>query len=114
MTIRTEKGNGREALRRAVPLARFYDVGGRLLMLCSSGTGGPVVVFLPGAGMTGLGYLNLHEQASRFTTSVLYDRLALHHRQTIGRQAKRRRRAGLVDEGIVEGVGTVRASVRHP
>jgi pimeloyl-ACP methyl ester carboxylesterase len=43
-------------------------------MLYASGTGGPVVVFLPGGGMTGLGYLNLHEQASRFTTSVLYDR----------------------------------------
>jgi pimeloyl-ACP methyl ester carboxylesterase len=43
-------------------------------MLCASGTGGPVVVFLPGAGVTGLGYLNLHEQTSRFTTSVLYDR----------------------------------------
>ena len=74
MSIRTEKGKGREALRRAVPLARFYDVGGRQLMLYASGTGGPVVVFLPGAGVTGLGYLNLHEQASRFTTSVLYDR----------------------------------------
>jgi pimeloyl-ACP methyl ester carboxylesterase len=43
-------------------------------MLYASGTGGPVVVFLPGGGMTGLGYLYLHEQASRFTTSVLYDR----------------------------------------
>ena len=74
MAIRTEEGKGREALRRAVPSARFYDVGGRQLMLCASGTRGPVVVFLPGGGMTGLGYLNLHEQASRFTTSVLYDR----------------------------------------
>jgi hypothetical protein len=27
MTIRAEKDEGREALRRAVPLARFYDVG---------------------------------------------------------------------------------------
>jgi pimeloyl-ACP methyl ester carboxylesterase len=43
-------------------------------MLYGSGTGGPVVVFLPGAGVTGLGYLNLHEQTSRFATSVLYDR----------------------------------------
>jgi pimeloyl-ACP methyl ester carboxylesterase len=43
-------------------------------MLYASGTGGPVVVFLPGGGMTGLGYLNLHEQTSQFTTSVLYDR----------------------------------------
>ena len=74
MTNRAEQGKGREALHRAVPSARFYDVGGRQLMLYASGTGGPVVVFLPGAGVTGLGYLNLHEQASRFTTSVLYDR----------------------------------------
>jgi len=74
MTDRTEQGKGREALHRALPSARFYDVGGRQLMLYASGSGGPVVVFLPGAGVTGLGYLNLHEQASRFTTSVLYDR----------------------------------------
>jgi hypothetical protein len=38
MTIRTEKGKGREALHRAVPLGRFYDVGGRQLMLYASGT----------------------------------------------------------------------------
>jgi pimeloyl-ACP methyl ester carboxylesterase len=74
MTNRAEVGNGREALHRALPSARFYDVGGRQLMLYASGAGGPVVVFLPGAGVTGLGYLNLHEQASRFTTCVLYDR----------------------------------------
>jgi pimeloyl-ACP methyl ester carboxylesterase len=74
MTSRTEKGKDREALHRALPSARFYDVGGRELMLYASGTGGPVVVFLPGAGVTGLGYLNLHEQVSQFTTSVLYDR----------------------------------------
>jgi pimeloyl-ACP methyl ester carboxylesterase len=74
MTIRTEEGKGREALRRAVPSARFHDVGGRQLMLYASGTGGPAVVVLPGAGLTGLGYLNLHEQVSGFATSVLYDR----------------------------------------
>jgi pimeloyl-ACP methyl ester carboxylesterase len=74
MANRAEQGKGREALHRALPSARFYDVGGRQLMPYASGTGGPVVVFLPGAGVTGLGYLNQHEQASRFTTSVLYDR----------------------------------------
>src|SRR5262249_41366602 len=74
MTNRTELGKGREPLQRALPSARFYDVGRRQLMLYASGTGAPGVVFLPGAGVTGLGYLNLHEQASRFTTSVLYDR----------------------------------------
>ena len=74
MTNRTEKGKCCEALHRAVPLGRFYDVGGRQLMLYASGTGGPAVVVLPGAGLTGLGYLNLHEQVSQFATSVLYDR----------------------------------------
>jgi pimeloyl-ACP methyl ester carboxylesterase len=74
MNNRTEKGEGREALHRALPSARFYDVGGRQLMLYSRGTGGPAVVVLPGAGLTGLGYVNLHEQVSRFTTCVLYDR----------------------------------------
>src|SRR5262245_16003825 len=74
MTIRVEKGKVREALQRAVPSVRFYDVGGRQLMLYASGIGGPAVVVLPGAGLTGLGYLNLHEQVSRFGASVLYDR----------------------------------------
>jgi pimeloyl-ACP methyl ester carboxylesterase len=32
------------------------------------------VVFVPGAGMTGPGYLNVHDRVSQFTTSVLYDR----------------------------------------
>jgi pimeloyl-ACP methyl ester carboxylesterase len=31
-------------------------------------------VFVPGAGLIGLDYLNIHDQASQFTTSVLYDR----------------------------------------
>jgi pimeloyl-ACP methyl ester carboxylesterase len=70
----TETGKRREALHRALPSAGFYDVGGRKLMLFAAGTGGPVVVMLPGAGLTGLGYLNLHEQISRRTTSVIYDR----------------------------------------
>ena len=74
MTIRTEKDKGREALQRAVPFGRFYDVGGQQLMLYGAGTGGPAVVVLPGAGLTGLGYLNLHDQVSQFATSVLYDR----------------------------------------
>jgi pimeloyl-ACP methyl ester carboxylesterase len=32
------------------------------------------VVLAPGAGMIGLDYLNIHDQVSQFTTSVLYDR----------------------------------------
>jgi len=56
------------------PLGRLYEVCGRHLLLHRAGSGGPAVVFLPGAGMVGLGYLNLHQQVSQFTTAVLYDR----------------------------------------
>jgi pimeloyl-ACP methyl ester carboxylesterase len=58
----------------APPLGRRYDVGGRALMLHRSGTGGPAVVFLPGAALVGLDYLRVHERAAELTTSVLYDR----------------------------------------
>ncbi|SED58935.1 Pimeloyl-ACP methyl ester carboxylesterase [Streptomyces sp. 2112.3] len=56
------------------PLGRLYDVGGRRLMLHRSGSGGPTVVFLPGAGLVGLDYLNTHNRVAELTTSVLYDR----------------------------------------
>jgi len=56
------------------PLGQLYDVGGRQLWLHQSGTGGPAVVILPGASAVGLDYLNVHDQISQFTTSVLYDR----------------------------------------
>ncbi|MBB4933492.1 pimeloyl-ACP methyl ester carboxylesterase [Lipingzhangella halophila] len=56
------------------PLGHHYEVDGRRLLLHQSGTGGPSVVILPGAGFTGLDYLNLHERVSAFTSCVLYDR----------------------------------------
>ncbi len=56
------------------PVGRLYNVSGRHLALHRSGSGGPAVVFLPGAGMIGLDFLNIHDQVSQFTTSVLYDR----------------------------------------
>jgi pimeloyl-ACP methyl ester carboxylesterase len=43
-------------------------------MLHHSGSGGPVVVFLSGAGLVGFDYLNIHERVAELTTSVLYDR----------------------------------------
>ncbi|MFG2005078.1 alpha/beta fold hydrolase [Spirillospora sp. NPDC048911] len=58
----------------APPLGRLYSVHGRRLALHRSGTGGPAVVFLPGAGQVGLDYLNIHDQVAEFTCSVLYDR----------------------------------------
>ncbi|WAS91899.1 hypothetical protein [Nannocystis punicea] len=41
------------------PLRRRYRADGRHLALHKSGTGGPAVVFLPGAGLVGLDYLNI-------------------------------------------------------
>ncbi|MGW5365627.1 alpha/beta fold hydrolase [Actinopolymorpha pittospori] len=56
------------------PLGRWYDVDGRRLMLYRSGAGGPAVVFVPGSGLVGLDYLNVHDRVAELTTSVLYDR----------------------------------------
>lgn len=69
-----DERRGRKAVHGAPPMGRLYDVGGRHLLLHHSGAGGPAVVFAPGAGMIGLDYLNIHDQVSQFTTSVLYDR----------------------------------------
>ena len=55
-------------------VGRRYEVAGRRLYLHRAGTGGPVVVFLPGGGMFGLGYLNIQRRAAELATSVLYDR----------------------------------------
>ena len=56
------------------PLGRRYDIFGRRLLLHRSGVDGPAVVFLPGAGLIGLDYLNIHDAVARRTTSVIYDR----------------------------------------
>ncbi len=64
----------RKTGRRAPPMGEHFEVGGRYLLLHRSGAGSPAVVFLPGAGLIGLDYLNIHNEVSRFTTSVLYDR----------------------------------------
>jgi pimeloyl-ACP methyl ester carboxylesterase len=58
----------------APPLGRLYAVDGRRLMLHRTGDGDPTVVFLPGAGLVGLDFLNLQQRAAEFATSVLYDR----------------------------------------
>jgi pimeloyl-ACP methyl ester carboxylesterase len=68
------KGRSGESVHGTPPIGRLYDVGGRQLLLHQSGKGGPAVVFVPGAGMVGLDYLNIHDAVSPFTTSVLYDR----------------------------------------
>ena len=56
------------------PIGRRYEVAGRRLYLHRSGRGRPVVVFLPGGGMFGLGYLNIQTRVAELTTSVVYDR----------------------------------------
>ncbi|TQS25896.1 alpha/beta hydrolase [Microbispora sp. KK1-11] len=56
------------------PLGEYYDVNGRKLLLHREGSGGPAVVFLPGAGAVGMDYWDAQRQAAAFTTSVFYDR----------------------------------------
>ncbi|GAA3990852.1 alpha/beta hydrolase [Allokutzneria multivorans] len=58
-----------------MPLGKHYDVAGRSMLLHRKGNGGPTVVFLPGGGMFGLYYWNVHNLVAEFTTSVVYDRL---------------------------------------
>jgi pimeloyl-ACP methyl ester carboxylesterase len=56
------------------PLGRSYVVSGRRLALHRDGSGAPPVIFLPGAGLVGLDYLNVQTQVAKLTTSVIYDR----------------------------------------
>jgi pimeloyl-ACP methyl ester carboxylesterase len=58
----------------APPLGRFYDVDGRHLALHRAGGGGPAVVFMPGAGLVGLDFLNIQNAIADRTTAVTYDR----------------------------------------
>ncbi|MCF2526994.1 alpha/beta fold hydrolase [Yinghuangia soli] len=61
--------------RTPPPLGRLHDIaGGRRLMMHRSGSGGPTAVFLAGAGMMSLDYLNTHNRVAALTASVLYDR----------------------------------------
>lgn len=67
-------GRSSDAPPPTPPLGRYYDVGGRRLLLHRMGSGSPSVVFLPGGGTVGLDYWNVHERAAELTTSVIYDR----------------------------------------
>lgn len=55
-------------------LGHLVDVNGRRLWTHRSGSGGPTVVFAPGAGSFALDFLLAHERVAELTTSVLYDR----------------------------------------
>lgn len=56
------------------PLGGLVDVLGHHLWVLRSGSGGPAVLFVPGAGSFGLDFLLVHERVARLTTSLLYDR----------------------------------------
>jgi len=55
-------------------VGRLVDVSGRRLFVHTKGSGGPVVVILPGAGAIGLDYLNVFERIAEHSATVLYDR----------------------------------------
>ena len=56
------------------PVGGFQEIRGRRVFVHRSGSGGPPVVLLPGAGLTGLDYFLVQDGVSRFTTAVGYDR----------------------------------------
>ncbi|MEV7193974.1 alpha/beta hydrolase [Streptomyces sp. NPDC093510] len=58
----------------APPVGGFQEIDGRRLYVHRSGSGGPAVVFLPGASAVGLDYFGVQQEVSQFTTAVVYDR----------------------------------------
>jgi pimeloyl-ACP methyl ester carboxylesterase len=56
------------------PIGGFQEVDGHQLFVHRAGSGGPAVVFLPGAGAVGLDYFVVQQGVSQFTTAVVYDR----------------------------------------
>ncbi|MFE7798945.1 alpha/beta fold hydrolase [Nocardia sp. NPDC057440] len=60
--------------RLAAPVGGFQEVDGRRIFVHRSGSGGPAVVFLPGASAVGLDYFGVQQEVSQFTTAVVYDR----------------------------------------
>jgi pimeloyl-ACP methyl ester carboxylesterase len=66
--------NKTSSTRLTPPLGGFQEIDGRRIFVHRSGSGGPAVVFLPGASAVGLDYYGLQQQVSQFTTAVVYDR----------------------------------------
>jgi pimeloyl-ACP methyl ester carboxylesterase len=60
--------------RVSPPVGGFQEIDGRQVFLHRTGSGGPAVVFLPGASMVGLDYFLVQQRVSWFTTAVVYDR----------------------------------------
>ncbi|MEV8022128.1 alpha/beta hydrolase [Streptomyces sp. NPDC086554] len=66
--------NSTSSVRLAPPVGGFQEIEGRRIFVHRSGSGGPAVVFLPGAGAVGLDYFGVQQAVSQFTTAVVYDR----------------------------------------
>ncbi|MEV5726224.1 alpha/beta hydrolase [Streptomyces pharetrae] len=66
--------NSTFSARLAPPVGGFQEIDGRRLFVHRSGSGGPAVVFLPGASAVGLDYFGVQQGVARFTTAVVYDR----------------------------------------
>ncbi|MEV5837167.1 alpha/beta hydrolase [Nocardia sp. NPDC052112] len=66
--------NSTSSARLAAPVGGFQEIDGRRVFVHRSGSGGPAVVFLPGASAVGLDYFVVQQRVSRFTTAVVYDR----------------------------------------
>ncbi|WP_432001511.1 alpha/beta fold hydrolase [Streptomyces sioyaensis] len=66
--------NSTSSPRLAPPIGGFQEIDGRRVFVHRSGSGGPAVVFLPGAGAVGLDYFGVQQAVSQFTTAVVYDR----------------------------------------
>jgi pimeloyl-ACP methyl ester carboxylesterase len=66
--------NSTSSVRLVPPIGGFQEIDGRRVFVHRSGSGGPAVVFLPGASAVGLDYFGVQQQVSRFTTAVVYDR----------------------------------------
>ncbi|MEU2510792.1 alpha/beta fold hydrolase [Streptomyces syringium] len=56
------------------PVGGFQESDGRRIFVHRSGSGGPAVVFLPGASAVGMDYFGVQQEVSQFTTAVVYDR----------------------------------------
>ncbi|KQY29068.1 MULTISPECIES: alpha/beta fold hydrolase [Nocardia] len=66
--------NNTSTTRLAPPVGGFEEIDGTRVFAHRSGSGGPAVVFLPGASAVGLDYFGVQQQVSQFTTAVVYDR----------------------------------------
>lgn len=66
--------NSTSSVRPAPPIGGFQEIDGRRVFVHRSGSGGPAVVFLPGASAIGLEYFGVQQLVSQFTTAVVYDR----------------------------------------